>query len=177
MRTVLKDQKSHLHPGKRPRTNDETRIESLEQEAEHVIEEARMVLPGIQALFGFQLVAVFNNRFGTELLPAEQRLHLAALILVALSILLIMSPAAYHRQAERGLVSRYFVDHSSRLLTWAMGPLVLAISIEIYVIAQLILRSAAVSFLIAAGLFALFVWKWFLFPHLRAKPSPRREGS
>jgi len=44
-----------------------TRISSGEKEelplrlaAEYLIEECRMVLPGIQALFGFQLIAVFN---------------------------------------------------------------------------------------------------------------------
>ncbi|GAC1430502.1 MAG: hypothetical protein NVSMB6_29390 [Burkholderiaceae bacterium] len=29
-----------------------------------VVEEARMVIPGVQALFGFQTIAVFNNQFG-----------------------------------------------------------------------------------------------------------------
>src|SRR5437870_12446674 len=64
------------------------------------IEEARMVLPGIQALFGFQLVAAFNQRF-TELSPAHQNLHFAALVLTAISVGIIMTPAAYHRIAER----------------------------------------------------------------------------
>src|SRR4051794_30916736 len=100
---------------------EEIQQESLEQEASHLIDESRMILPGIQALFGFQLIAVFNNRFSADLLLQEQRLHLAATILVAISILLIMSPAAYHRQAEPRTISRYFVDHSSRLLTWAMA--------------------------------------------------------
>jgi hypothetical protein len=36
---------------------------SLEEETRTVIEEARMVLPGIQAVFGFQLIAVFNSGF------------------------------------------------------------------------------------------------------------------
>lgn len=36
-----------------------------------------MVLPGIQALFGFQLIAVFNNGF-SRLDRAEQGLHYAA---------------------------------------------------------------------------------------------------
>ena len=31
--------------------------------AREAIEEARMVLPGIQALFGFQFITVFNERF------------------------------------------------------------------------------------------------------------------
>ena len=44
----------------------------------HLLEECRMVLPGVQALFGFQLIAVFNAGFGDKLTGAEQRLHLVA---------------------------------------------------------------------------------------------------
>jgi hypothetical protein len=38
----------------------EVRSEPLDQEANHILEESRMVLPGIQALFGFQLIAIYN---------------------------------------------------------------------------------------------------------------------
>ena len=37
--------------------------ELLSDMASHLLEECRMVLPGIQALFGFQLMAVFNAKF------------------------------------------------------------------------------------------------------------------
>jgi len=67
---------------------------SLEEETKTTIEEARMVLPGIQALFGFQLIAVFNTRFH-DFGSLEQILHLVALLLVAFAIALIMTPAAY----------------------------------------------------------------------------------
>src|SRR5690242_18672888 len=53
----------------------------VEKMAQEAIEEARMVLPGIQALFGFQLIAVFNERF-RQLPQFEQTLHYAALIMV-----------------------------------------------------------------------------------------------
>jgi len=66
--------------------------ESLQKQAQQTIEEARMVLPGIQALFGFQLIAIFNARF-EELTLHEQYLHFSALLLVALAIALIMAPA------------------------------------------------------------------------------------
>jgi hypothetical protein len=46
---------------------EEDESESLETEVEQALEEARMVLPGIQALFGFQLIAVFNQRFDQAL--------------------------------------------------------------------------------------------------------------
>ena len=149
--------------------SEEVKIESLDQEANHVIEEARMVLPGIQALFGFQLIAVFNSRFETAFAPIDQYLHLAALVLVALSIVLIMTPAAYHRQAERGFVSRYFTELASRLLTAALAPLLLAIVLEVFLVCKIILKTTPVSSLIGASLFAVFVWSWFVFPRLTTK--------
>jgi hypothetical protein len=45
---------SRHQPGKLDEQADKTGREA--------IEEARMVLPGIQVLFGFQLIAVFNER-------------------------------------------------------------------------------------------------------------------
>ena len=46
-----------------------------------------MVLPGIQALFGFQLIAGFNQGFNQLPVP-EQHLHYASLVLVAVAIAL-----------------------------------------------------------------------------------------
>ena len=43
---------------------------SLDTAASHLIEECRMVIPGIQALFGFQLIAVFNDGFDHKLAPS-----------------------------------------------------------------------------------------------------------
>jgi hypothetical protein len=68
-----------------------------------------MVLPGIQALFGFQLIAVFNTRFD-ELAPSLQMIHLIALVAGAVSMSLVMTPAAYHRIAERGRLSSRFAE-------------------------------------------------------------------
>jgi hypothetical protein len=39
----------------------------LSKAAEYLLDECRMVLPGIQALFGFQLIAVFNSSFELKL--------------------------------------------------------------------------------------------------------------
>ena len=85
---------------------DEITLESLDQEATFILEESRMVLPGIQTLFGFQLIAVFNQGFGEKLSVSEQRLHLLAFALVAVATPLIITPAAYHRQAERNARQR-----------------------------------------------------------------------
>ena len=76
----------------------------MSEAVKNLLEEVRTVLPGVQALFGFQLVAVFNQRF-TDLTSMEQGLHLTALCLVALAAGLLMTPAALHRQTSPEEVS------------------------------------------------------------------------
>ena len=137
--------------------------ESLEEEATHATDEARMVLPGVQAVLGFQLIAVFNQRF--ELFsPGEQVLHLGAFLLVGLAMGLIMTPAAYHRQVERGVVTRRFVDLTSTLLTLAMMPLIAGLSIDAYLIARLILDQRTEAAVVAAVLAMVLAGLWFALP-------------
>src|SRR5437870_6994967 len=96
---------------------------SLDSAAAHLLEECRMVLPGIQGLFGFQLIAVFNEGFGEKLTEAEQYMHYAAIVLVCVAIALVMAPAALHRQTSLREVSERFVWRSSQLLLASMLPL------------------------------------------------------
>ena len=107
--------------------------ESLKDEMRNMIEEARMVIPGIQALFGFQTIAVFNQRF--ESIPhSSKAAYLVALGLLVLAMGLLMAPAAYHRLAERGLVSRQMIDLTSNLITAGMVPLVMALALDVHVV-------------------------------------------
>src|SRR6185295_13758175 len=139
----------------------------LSQIAHMILEESRMVLPGVQALFGFQLIAVFNQRF-QDLTPFEQRLHLAALALVAIAVALLMGPAAYHRQAEPESVSEEFVVLSSRLMLLGMFPLIMGVCIDYYLIARLILGDHATGLLLSGALCVVYVTIWFVLPRLRS---------
>jgi hypothetical protein len=158
--------------------NDDVQPESLKDEITNLIEEARMVLPGIQALFGFQLIAVFNDGF-RRLDPALQGAHLAAILLVTVSIALIMTPAAYHRIAERGEISRRFSRLGSRLIASAMVPFSVGMSLDLMIITHMITGHAAAAGLCFAGALSVFLLAWFAFPlsakrkRLRAKPRAR----
>jgi hypothetical protein len=130
----------------------------------HLLEECRMILPGLQALLGFQLVAVFSSQFETHLSHTEQQLHLLALILLAIAGALVMTPAAYHRQTRPRQVSAHFLLLSGRLLLTALVPLMFGIALDVYLIARVILGNVLVSIVIAAGLVALVGGLWFVFP-------------
>ena len=134
----------------------------LPDAASELLDECRMVLPGIQALFGFQLVAVTNSRF-TILQPFEQNLHILATILVAAAIAIIMTPAALHRQTCPQEVTESFLRISSFLMLVSMFPLAIGISLEFYLVARIVIHGMVPSIL-AGALFALFVVLWFILP-------------
>jgi len=123
-----------------------------------------MVLPGIQALFGFQLIAVFNERFARDLSRNEQLLHLAAVALVVVAIALVMTPAAYHRQVNDGTVTRAFIDLSSKLIAGALLPLMVAIALDVYIVARAVLPDTGIG--LAAAAFALITCGglWYALP-------------
>ena len=127
-----------------------------------------MVLPGIQAIFGFQLVAVFNQRF-PDLEEYEQALHFAAMTCDAIAIAMVMCPAAYHRMRMPFEVTRQFIRNSSRLLMASMIPLGLGLSIDYSIIARLVFEDTAHGWLAAAAvvLFAILSLFWFVFPRSR----------
>ena len=139
--------------------------QQTEKIAQEAIDEARMVLPGIQALFGFQLIAIFNQKFET-LSDFDQRLHFLALLFISLSIALIMTPAAYHRQVEPGTVSKFFVSLASVLIAVAMLPLMMGLCLEVYLVGHIILHDMRSSAIIAIVLFVIFVALWYDSPSL-----------
>jgi cobalamin synthase len=138
-------------------------LETLEEEATHTTDEARMLLPGVQAILGFQLVAVTNTRF-VLFSSGEQLLYLGAFVLLAVAMGLIMAPAAYHRQAERGKVTRRFVELSSNFLTLAMIPLIIAFAIDTYLVARLILEERTMAAIIAAVVALVLAALWYVLP-------------
>ncbi|MBC7540638.1 MAG: hypothetical protein H7281_17590 [Bacteriovorax sp.] len=142
--------------------------QSLGDQVNTIEQEARMVLPGIQTLFGFQLIAVFNQGFKGGLSQGEQIIHLCALLLVAISAVLVVAPAAYHRQAKHN-ISKHFIELSSHFLAWAMVPLALGTCLDIYLVTRMILISPFLSMITTAIIFTLYAWTWFILPNIRAK--------
>jgi len=158
----------------RPPAGPSAPDESIKDALQQALDEARMVLPGVQALFGFQLIAVFNEGFGRDLSEAEQMIHLAAIVLVAIAIALLMTPAAYHRQVEPRRASAYFVQLASRLISGAMMPLALGLALDLHLVGRLVSGSPTVAAAIAGVVFLLFVGLWFAFPQWRSAQLQRR---
>ena len=150
-------------------------VQNLGDQVNNIEQEARMVLPGIQALFGFQLMVVFNQNFKVNLLAPEQVIFLISLLLVAISGVLVVAPAAYHRQANHQ-ISKHFVELSIRFLASAMVPLALGTCLDIYLVTRVVLNSVVVSMMITSAMALLYAWIWFILPRVRAKRIKEGEA-
>ena len=148
--------------------NAEREPVSLSKAATYLLEECRMVLPGMQALFGFQLIAVFSETFGKKMSHIESLLHLLALTMVAVAIALVMTPAAIHRRNGPMQVTRKFVESSTRLLLFSMFPLLIGICIDVYLISRMITESKNWSLMITGVVSAVFLFLWFIYPNIHA---------
>src|SRR6059058_1445903 len=95
----------------------------IDESVSHLLEEGRMLIPGVQALFGFQLVIVFSQPFGSLLLPNERMWHLTAIACSVVTLILLFTPAMLHRQRESGWATQGFVNVSSKLMATAAVPL------------------------------------------------------
>lgn len=144
-----------------------------------MLEEARMIVPGIQALFGFQLIAVYNATFHERLDRAHQLIHLVSICWIALAMGLVMTPAAYHRQAERGWVTPRLARIASRLLQAALACLALGAGLDVYLIGFLVLGDTTWAAAIAAGVVAALGIMWFGYPCFMEwrHPLPPRDGA
>ena len=132
----------------------------LTSKIQHVLTECRVVLPGSQALLGFQFICVLTESF--DKLPALSKyVHLASLGLNALTIVLLITPAAYHRLVERGEETEHFHRFASKILVAALVPLALALAGDVYVVVQKVSDSQLVSVVSALVVLAIFWELWF----------------
>jgi len=87
----------------------------LSDKIKHVLTETRMVLPGAQALLGFQLITTVLTDF--DKLPHSSKIvHLITIFVTSLSVALLMAPAARHRLVEKGADSEQFHLFAGRKL-------------------------------------------------------------
>jgi len=150
----------------------------LKDRVQHVLTEARVVLPGAQALLGFQFVAMVTRQF-EELPELSKYVHLASLAMIAVTTIILMSPAAYHRIVDRGEDTEHFHHFAGRMVLAAMVPLALGISADIYVVAEKIFNSEVYAALAALVILLGFFSLWFLLPlqvRSRIAAAKRREA-
>jgi hypothetical protein len=139
----------------------------LHAKIEQMLTEARVVLPGAQALFGFQLAIVLTQSF--EQLPSASKIaHAASLFLVALAVVLLVAPAAYHRIVYAGEDSQDMHRVGSALVTAATIPLALGLVGDVYVVITKIVGTPTAGLIAGSLALVLLIGLWYAYPLVAA---------
>jgi hypothetical protein len=134
--------------------------EKLNKKVQHALTECRVVLPGAQALMGFQFIAILTDSF--DKLPSVAKyIHLACIGMSALAIVFLMTPAAYHRIVEQGEVTEHFHRFASKMLIASLVPLALGLCGDVYVVVEKVTESQLISVVSALVILAIFWELWF----------------
>ncbi|RYG87315.1 MAG: hypothetical protein EON59_07790 [Alphaproteobacteria bacterium] len=140
--------------------------ERHDMEMRNIIEEARVVLPGVQALFGFQTIAVFNDRF-EDLAYYAKACHALGMIMVIISIAMVMTPAIYYRSCH-GHATASMVRLSSGMIRGALWPLAAGLALDMFTVIHVVATgmSARMALSVGAGVgtLALLAGFWFVLP-------------
>jgi hypothetical protein len=146
-----------------PEQLQEREMTDLHTKIEQMLTEARVILPGVQALLGFQLIVVMTAAF-EQLPPGFQRLHFTGLGLALLSVILLLAPAAVHRVAFAGGDDIRFHRIGTVLVTAALIPLALAISAECSIAAWKLSASSNESAISGLTALVLLMGTWYALP-------------
>jgi hypothetical protein len=136
------------------------------------------LLPGAQALLGFQLAVMLTDAFGA-LSFASKLVHTLALGCIALAVILLMAPAAFHRISFGGENAESFYRLGSALVIAAAVPLAGGIAGDLYVAVTKAFDTPRAGMAAAAAAAVVLVGLWFVQPLLLrangAKASRRKQ--
>jgi Family of unknown function (DUF6328) len=141
--------------GQRVENTSEDREERTARELIELLQELRIVIPGVQILFAFLLTVPFSQGF-TKLTTVQQYVFFATLLFTAAATALLIAPSAHHR-----LLFRQGVRNMLTIL--GLACLVPAMVGVVYVITDLIfdLTTALIVTVVMALSFLLL---WFVLP-------------
>ena len=146
----------------RATSSDEDPDERLNRELIELLNELRVMLPGVQVLFAFLLTVPFSSRFH-ELTNGQQAIYFATFVCTTIATGLFMVPTAYHRIRFRQGDKERILRTSNRFTI--VGIVFLAISITLaFVLISDLLFGFGVAIALGAVVLVFLAWAWFAIP-------------
>jgi len=132
-----------------------------------LLQELRVLLPGVQTLTAFLIILPFNQGFG-RIQQSEQWIYVATFVCSISSLVLFTAPAAQHR-LERPLRDRERFKHdATRLIIVGMAPLSLALILATHLVVTQVVGDE-LGFAVPALVAGLIVLTWWLIPLLHRR--------
>src|SRR5215213_305742 len=151
---------------------EESRAERLDRELGELLQELRVILPGVQVLLAFLLTAPFQQRFG-QLPSTERNAFFAAIVCATLATVLLIAPSAHRRLRWRAGDKERLLRVGNQMASRGTVFLGAAIVLALYVVTN-VLFASNLALLTAGTAAVVFAAVWYLLP-FAGRLSTREE--
>ena len=147
--------------------------EDLDRELIELLNELRVVLPGVQVLFAFLLAVPFANGW-TRVTDLQRDIFFVAFLATATASILLIAPSAYHRLRWREGDKEQMLQTSNRLAIAGTVFLAIGMTAAVFLISDILFRAwwAALTAALVGGGFA---WFWYGLPLSRRPAGEARS--
>ena len=154
---------------------EESKGERLDRELGELLQELRVILPGVQVLLAFLLTAPFQQRFAA--IPGSMRnAFFAAIVCAALATAFLIAPSAHHRMRWRAGDKERLVRIGNRMTIVGTVFLAAAVVLALYVVTD-VLFTTNLAVLTAVGALVVFAGLWYVVPMVGARDAQDSRGA
>jgi hypothetical protein len=155
--------------------SEESKSERLDRELGELLQELRVILPGVQVLLAFLLTAPFQQRFAS--LPGSLRnAFFAAIVCATLATAFLIAPSVHHRMRWRAGDKERLVRIGNQMAIVGTVFLAAAIVLALYVVTNVLFTTNLAALTAIAGL-VLFAGLWYVVPLLGARQPQESRGA
>lgn len=137
----------------------------VDRELIELLNELRIVLPGVQVLFAFLLVVPFSQGFA-KVTQTQRGVYFGSFVCTALATALFIAPSTYHRLRFRQKDKERMLFTANKLAIAGTALLLVATSGVVYLITD-VLYHVMIASLVTAAMTAWFGWFWYGLPLFR----------
>ena len=133
--------------------------EQVTEELEHLLQELRIALPGVQILFAFLLTVPFATGF-ENVTPAQKDAYLVSLLCTLVSSVFLIAPTSYHRLRFRHHDDPDKMMRSANVFAIVgLAFLAVALTASIFLVVDYLFdRGVAIGLTAAAAALIAIVW-------------------
>jgi uncharacterized protein DUF6328 len=146
-------------------TEDEA--ERRNRQLDQLLQETRVVMPGVQVLFAFLLAVVFQQGF-EKTTQLQKDVFLATILCSTGAALCFIAPAAWHRILFEQRDKRHIVKVANRFVICGVGFLALAMTLALLLVCDYVFEGTT-AVVVPTVVAPTFAWFWFVAPLLRRR--------
>ena len=149
--------------------SEESKGERLDRELGELLQELRVILPGVQVLLAFLLTAPFQQRFGS-ITGSMRNAFFAAIVCATVATACLIAPSAHHRMRWRAGDKERLVRVGNRMTIVGTVFLAAAIVLALFVVTD-VLFATNLAVLTAVGALVVFAGLWYVVPMVGARDA------